>query len=127
MEPAAVTKTASPVEGTYRYESTRAELEKSPLLMDQGELNDENWGTMTLVLGDGKARWDQANKIASSTTSGSYTTKDGRLALAFTAGDNAGETFTVGYRLAGDTLTLSRLAGEIGPTPLVMKPWTRLP
>lgn len=127
MEPAAATRAAGTIEGTYRYESTRTELEKSPLLMDQGEVNDGNWGTMTLVLNDGKARWDQVNRIANSTSSGTYTTKDGRLALAFTAGDLAGNTFTTAYQLVGDTLTLTRLDGAIGPTPLVMKPWTRLP
>ena len=41
--------TATPIDGTWTTSFTKAELASSPLLYDQGEINDDNWGTFTLT------------------------------------------------------------------------------
>ena len=45
--------TATPIDGTWTTSFTRAELASSPLLYDQGEINDDNWGTFTLTFEQG--------------------------------------------------------------------------
>ncbi len=40
----------SPIAGTYKTSFTKEELAASPLLYDTGELNNENWGDLTITL-----------------------------------------------------------------------------
>jgi hypothetical protein len=122
---------ASTLQGTFRMESTLEELEESPLLMDAGEINDGNWGIGTLVFDDSAVSWEVRNDVQEGSTRGTFTTEDDLLTLSFTSGANAGETFVMRYALAGDTLTLTRDPDwqdnqRIVPTPLVLKPWTRV-
>jgi hypothetical protein len=45
---------AAALQGTYRVSLTEKELADSPLLSDQGEINDQNWGQLTLKLSDAR-------------------------------------------------------------------------
>jgi hypothetical protein len=55
---------------------TEKELADSPLLSDQGEINDQNWGQLTLKLSDGRVRYSQSNDRDRFQASGRYETDD---------------------------------------------------
>lgn len=128
--PAASTEQSS-LRGAFRYQSSREELAGSKLLMDGGEINDGNWGLMTMTFDGDAVEWTQQNSVKATQTRGTFTTASDLLVLRFTNGANMGETFTVNYTLDGDTLTLSRVPDGgsknlVGPTPLILKPWERV-
>lgn len=112
------------VEGVYRTSVTRAELEAGPLY-DAGELNDENWGEMTLRLRDGRVSFAQKNPNASSSTSGRYTVEGDRIVLEFDEGVNAGEIFTLRWKLYRDSLAFERVPDDDAPVYYILEPWRR--
>ena len=67
---------AAALQGTYRVSLTEKELADSPLLSDQGEINDQNWGQLTLKLSDGRVRYSQSNDRDRFQASGRYETDD---------------------------------------------------
>jgi TRAP-type C4-dicarboxylate transport system substrate-binding protein len=117
------------LEGTFRTKVTEDELAKSPLLSDEGEVNDENWGELTLRLSDGRARYSQRNNRASYEVSGTYTTDGDVIKLRF---DEIGETWGFRWSLYRGTLKLERdetlgVPPELhAPTPLLVHPWERI-
>ena len=108
-----VTDLASPLMGTYRTSFTKEELAASPLLTDQGEINDENWGDLAITFdADGNVTFTQTNAIASSSTTGTYSATQDHVVLAFTEGANKAETFGARWSLFRDTLTFERTDDE---------------
>ena len=117
----------SSIEGVYRTTVTRQALEQSPLLYDAGEVNDENWGELTLTFDQGRVMFEQENDVTSYSTSGTYEVEGDTVVLDFTEGGNAGETFAVRWSLFRDKLTFTRdeALGTI-PTPYLIEPWNRV-
>jgi len=117
------------LEGTFRTKVTEDELAKSPLLSDPGEVNDENWGEMTLRLSDGQVRITQKNNRTSSEYSGRYSTDGDVIKLQM---DDLGETWGFRWSLYRGTLKLERdetlgVSPELhAPTPLLINPWERI-
>lgn len=122
-------ETAPELEGTYRTSLSENELADSPLLYDEAELNDENWGELTLRLSNGQVRYTQHNDRAEFATSGTYTTRADVLKLHF---DELGETWGYRWSLYRGTLKLERdeslgTPPELhAPTPLLVNPWRRI-
>jgi hypothetical protein len=116
-----------PIDGVYRTTVTLAALKRSPLKYDEGEVNSENWGDLTLTFAQGRVKFEQRNSITSSSTSGTYTIDGDTIVLEFTEGVNAGETFAFRWSLYRDTLTFTR-EEELGvvPTPYLIEPWQRV-
>jgi TRAP-type C4-dicarboxylate transport system substrate-binding protein len=118
------------LEGTFRTKVTEQELTESPLLYDEAEINDENWGEMTLRLADGRVRISQRNNRTSSEVSGTYTT-DGDV-IKFQM-EELGETWGFRWSLYRGKLKLERDEAKLGPaeevaapTPLLINPWERV-
>ena len=114
---------ASELEGTYRTSFSETELAKSRLLLDAGEINDHNWGDLTLRFSGGHFRITQRNARAHGQATGRYTTDGDAVALE---ADN-GETFAFRWSLYRGTLKFERdekLDG--GPTPWLVRPWRRV-
>jgi TRAP-type C4-dicarboxylate transport system substrate-binding protein len=117
------------LEGTFRTTLTEDELANSPLLYDPGEVNDENWGELTLKLSDGRVHYTIENNRDDWEASGTYTTDGDVIKLQL---DEIGETWGFRWSLYRGTLKLER-DEELGvppelhaPTPLLVKPWRRL-
>jgi TRAP-type transport system periplasmic protein len=127
--PADTGDAAPELEGTYRTNLTEKELAESPLLYDEGEVNDENWGELTLRLSNGRVRFTQHNDRAEFATSGTYTTRGDVIKLHF---DALGETWGYRWSLYRGTLKLERdeslgTPPELhAPTPLLVNPWRRI-
>jgi TRAP-type C4-dicarboxylate transport system substrate-binding protein len=119
---AAKPQAASPLRGTYVHSITKQELESSPLLTDPGEINDGNWGDMTLrFAADGTFHLSGHNSEGKGSESGTYRTDGDKLVL--NDAEN-GYTFAFRWSLYRGTLKLRRDETlGVGPTPLVMKPW----
>ncbi len=117
----------SSIDGVYRMSLTRKELARSPLLYESGEVNDENWGDLTLTFDAGRVTFEQENDVTSTSTSGTYELDGDTVVLDFTEGVNAGETFTAHWSLFRDKLEFTRdeTLGSI-PTPYVIEPWDRV-
>jgi TRAP-type C4-dicarboxylate transport system substrate-binding protein len=126
--PAGAPENASELEGTYRTHLTEKELAESPLLTDEFEINDENWGELTLSLSGGRVRYSARNDRASFGVSGRYTTDGDVIKMDF---DEIGETWGFRWSLYRGTLKLKRdetlgVPPELhAPTPLVIKSWER--
>src|SRR6185503_1739195 len=86
---------------------------------DAAEINDENWGEMTLRLSDGRVRVSQRNSRTSSEVSGTYTT-DGDV-IKFDM-EELGETWGFRWSLYRGTLTLKRDEKKLGPADEVAAP-----
>jgi hypothetical protein len=118
---AAPTGAVSPVDGTWQATITRDELASSPLLLDPEEVNADNIGRTRLIFDRGTeaVRKGAADQGAT-----------GRFRIhgnVLTIETPEGERFVVRWRISGNRLTLTRAAElGIGPTPLVLKPWTRV-
>jgi TRAP-type C4-dicarboxylate transport system substrate-binding protein len=116
------------LEGTFRTKLTEDELTKSPLLYDEAEINDENWGELTLRLVDGHVRYTVKNDRAGFEVSGTYTTDGNVIKFQF---DKIGETWGFRWSLYRGTLKLERdetlgSAELAAPTPLLINPWERV-
>ena len=72
----------TPIDGAWEASWTRAELAQAPMLMGPEEVNDENWGTYTLIFDAGVATETMTNP--QQRTSGTFT-----------------------YKIDGDTVTFS--------------------
>ena len=117
---------ATLLDGTWTTSFTKAELIASPLLADQGEINDGNWGDWTLTFGNGRVSYTQRNPAEDSSSSGTFTVKGDLLTMAFDQGANDGETFAYRWSIYKDTLTFRRDdAVGIAPTPFMVKAWTK--
>jgi TRAP-type C4-dicarboxylate transport system substrate-binding protein len=117
------TPATSELEGTYRTSFSETELAKSPLLLDAGEINDHNWGDLTLRFSGGHFRSTQRNARAHGEATGRYTTDRDAIELD----TDTGETFAFRWSLYRGTLKFERdqsLGG--GPTPWLVKPWRRV-
>jgi TRAP-type C4-dicarboxylate transport system substrate-binding protein len=118
----------SPIDGNWTTSFTKEEFVNSPLLYDQGEINDQNWGDIRLTLHGGQVEYVQKNAIDHYTTTGTFEVKDDVVTFRFNTGGNAGETFTMRWSLYKGTLTFERDAAlGIAPTPYLVKPWTKAP
>ena len=117
------------LEGTFRMTLTEDELANSPLLYDYEEVNDENWGELTLELSNGRVHYTIANNRAGWEASGTYTTDGDVLTLHF---DEIGEKWGFRWSLYRGTLKLERdetlgAPPELhAPTPLLAHPWERI-
>jgi extracellular solute-binding protein (family 7) len=117
------------LEGTFETKVSEDELANSPLLYDDSEINDENWGELTLRLADGRVRYSQKNDQASYDVAGTYTTDGDAIKFQF---DEIGETWGFRWSLYRGTLKLERdetlgSADELAaPTPLLINPWERV-
>jgi TRAP-type transport system periplasmic protein len=113
------------LDGTWKTSFTKADLIASPLLMDNGEINDGNWGDFTMTFGHGKFTSTQSNSVEHGTGSGTFTVTGDAVTLHL---DQTGETFAFRWSIFKNTLTFKRdetIGG--GPTPTLVKPWTRVP
>jgi hypothetical protein len=120
--PPAATTTA--IDGLWQASWTRDELENSPLLMGNGEVNDENWGTLSISFDGGTATETISNNNQEHTDDFTYKI-DGDI-VTFQR-DN-GERFVMRWVIKGDQLTLARDDSlGVDPTPYVIKPFTRQP
>jgi Bacterial extracellular solute-binding protein, family 7 len=125
--PATASQQATTLDGVYRTSFTREELAASPLLLDQGEVNEGNWGQFTLTFNHGRVTLAGRNDRGSGSTSGTYTINGKTITLRFAEGVNAGETFAAHWNLYRDVLTFKRdpSLGEL-PTGYLVKPWRRV-
>ena len=120
--PAAAFPARTALDGTWNTTFSKAELAASPLLLDQTEVNDQNWGAQTLTFDLGQYKANQTNRVTSSSQSGRYAVQGDTM---FIYQDN-GEIFAMRWSIYKNTLTLRRdKALGTGPTPLVLKPWIR--
>jgi TRAP-type C4-dicarboxylate transport system substrate-binding protein len=112
------------LDGTWKMTDTRDELASSPFLDDIGSLNDGNWGDFTLTFANGTFSATQTNPIDSSTGSGRFTVDGDTVTMA---GDD-GSTFEFRWSIYKDTLTFKRdpTLPYAAPTPMLVKPWTRV-
>lgn len=118
----------TPLDGKWKTSFTKAELASSPLLMDSGEVNDDNWGNWTFTFDDGRVSYTQSNDLEHDTSSGTFTVSGDSVLLDFTQGGNAGETFAFRWSIYKNTLTFKRDETlGVGPTPMLVKSWTRVP
>jgi TRAP-type C4-dicarboxylate transport system substrate-binding protein len=126
VAPSASTSTGpTPLDGTWKTTFTKADLIASPLLMDNGEINDGNWGDLTVNFSHGRFTATQSNNLEHGTQSGTFTVAGDALYLSI---DQTGEKFAYRWSIYKDTLTFKRdetIGG--GPTPYLVKPWTRVP
>jgi hypothetical protein len=117
------------LQGTFRMTLTEDELASSPLLYDSDEVNDENWGELTLKLSDGRVHYTIENNRAGWEASGTYTTEGDVIKLHF---DEIGEKWGFRWSLYRGTLKLERdeslgAPPELhAPTPLLVHPWERI-
>lgn len=118
---------ATAIDGTWTTSFTLADLQASPLLIDTGELNNENWGDMVLTMANGQITVSQKNALTSTSTAGTFKVDGDAITMHFVEGANAGETFGFHWSLFKNTLTLSRdpALNLPGPTPLLLKAWTK--
>jgi TRAP-type C4-dicarboxylate transport system substrate-binding protein len=118
-------RAAAELEGTFRTSLTEHELaEAAPR-----EVNNQNWGELTLRLDDGSVRYSQRNELDQFEASGTYSTDGDALEMRF---DDYGETWVYRWSLYNGTLKLER-DESLGvpperhtPAPLLIKPWRRV-
>ena len=113
----------SPVDGTWRTTFSKQALARSPLLLDAEEVNNDNWGTLTLTFqGDG---WtlDQRNPDSHGSSWGSFTVAGDVL----TVRNQKGEVFRMRWSTYRNQLVLRRDPTlGVAPTPIVLQPFTRV-
>jgi TRAP-type C4-dicarboxylate transport system substrate-binding protein len=115
----------TPLDGTWRTSFTKAELIASPLLVDNGEINDGNWGDFTMTFDHGRFTSTQSNSFEHGTGSGTFYVTGDAIYMHI---DQTGENFAYRWSIFKNTLTFKRdetIGG--GPTPSLVKPWTRVP
>jgi TRAP-type C4-dicarboxylate transport system substrate-binding protein len=112
------------LDGTWKMTDTRDELASSPFLDDIGSLNDSNWGDFTLTFANGAFSMTQTNPIQSSSGSGTFTVEGDTVTMA----GAGGSTFEFRWSIYKDTLTFKRdpTLPYAAPTPILVKPWTRV-
>lgn len=119
--PEASGKTA--LDGTWQATFTKQELAASPLLIDSSEINDENWGTLTLSFNRGSATFMVTNPAVGT---GKSTATYKVVGDILTVNQDNGETFVMRWNINHDKLSLKRdEALGVGPTPFLVKPFIR--
>jgi hypothetical protein len=114
------------LEGTWKTSFTKDELVASPLLMDAGEVNDGNWGDMTITFANGRVTSTGQNSVTHGSASGTFTVNGDVVTMTFDQGGNQGEVFALRWSIYKNTLTFRRDdAIGVGPTPFLVKAWTR--
>jgi hypothetical protein len=117
----------TPIDGVYRTSFTREDLVASPLLYDAMEINDDNWGDMTMTFDNGRFSATQKNPTKSGSESGYYTVSGDTVVVTIESGGDVGERFAFRWSLYQGTLTFRRDESlGVGPTPWLIKPWTRV-
>jgi TRAP-type C4-dicarboxylate transport system substrate-binding protein len=117
----------TPIDGTYVTHVTYNELVNSPLLYDPGEINDENWGDITVTFESGQFSLSLENPKDSYETSGVYRV-DGDVLTLYDPNaccEGPGQ-FAFQWQLEGDQLTLTRMPDRIGPTTFLINAWTKV-
>ena len=115
------TSSVSAIDGAYVTNFTQEDLAGSPLLYDQSEVNDENWGTWTLTFDKGVVYYWQGNDLKQSGSDGRFSVDGDAVSMKFLRGDNTGETFAFRWTLDGTALKFRRDASiGIGPTPFLV-------
>jgi hypothetical protein len=118
---------ATEIDGTWATSFTKEELMSSPLLyggLNGGEVNDENWGQLTFTFAQGRFVETQKNPVTTSSGDGTFNVQGDTITLKRANG----EQFVMRWKLVGNQLTFSRdTTLGTGPTPFVVKPWTRQP
>jgi len=113
----------SPVDGTWRTTFSKRALATSPLLIDSGEINDDNWGTLSLSFHGDSWTTDVRNPVKSDHDRGTFTIAGDALTMR----NEQGEVFTMRWSTYRNQLVLRRDASlGVGPTPLVLQPFTRV-
>jgi TRAP-type C4-dicarboxylate transport system substrate-binding protein len=125
--PLAAATGPTPIDGTYVTHVSLEDLSSSPLLYDRGEINDENWGDITLTLDSGSFALSLENPSGGYETSGTYTVEGDLLTTWDPNACCPSTVFSWRWRLDGDTLYLTRDPAYEGPTPWIINPWTRVP
>ncbi len=111
------------LDGAWKTSYTKAELMASPFLDDPGTINDGNWGDFTYTFANGRFTATQTNPIESSSGSGTFTVSGDVITFA---ADN-GETFIYRWSIFKNTLAFKRdLSLQDAPTPILVRPWTRV-
>jgi TRAP-type C4-dicarboxylate transport system substrate-binding protein len=116
----------SPVDGVWVTSTTREQLASSPLLYDTGEINDGNWGDIRIQFEDGVMTYDLTNPRETFHSVGTYRVDGDRLSIYDPAACCPPQPFSFGFTIEGDTLTLTRLPGYVGPTPYILDSYTRV-
>jgi TRAP-type C4-dicarboxylate transport system substrate-binding protein len=116
---------ATPIDGVYRATFTLADLQRSPFLMDTGELNDENWGAFILKIDRGRIDLALKNDTVDRTWTGTFSVLGDKVRFELPT-YAPGVHFGFRWALEGSTLTFRRDldVGE-GPTSFLVKPWTK--
>jgi TRAP-type C4-dicarboxylate transport system substrate-binding protein len=112
------------LDGTWKMSDTKDELASSPFLDDMGSLNDSNWGDWTMTFANGVSTYTQTNPIESSSGSATFTVEGDTVTLTGTVV----ATFEYRCSIYKDTLTFKRdpTLPFAAPTPILVKPWTRV-
>ena len=114
------------LDGIWKTSFTTDELAASPLLYDAGEANDGNSGDLTITFANGRVTSTQQNGLTHGSASGTFTVNGDVVTMSFDQGDNQGEVFALRWSIYKNTLTFRRdEAVGIGPTPFLVKAWTR--
>jgi TRAP-type C4-dicarboxylate transport system substrate-binding protein len=118
---------STPIDGTWIASITYEELAGYCCLLDTGEINDQNWGDITITFDAGAFSMDLRNPRDEYHGSGTFEVEGDALVLLDENACCPVEPFGMRWTLEGDTLTLSRSDGKIVPSTYVIKPWIRLP
>jgi hypothetical protein len=117
--PAAASTAPTPIDGVWTASWTFEDLQSSPLLYDSGELNDTNWGQMTLTFHAGQYSLNVTNPKLTTSYHGTFEVDGDTLTIV-----DGTQKFVMHWNLSTDELTLGRdTALGIAPTPLVIRPW----
>ncbi len=123
-------ETRTPIDGTWEFTTTRAELEAAG-----ADLLVENFGSFRWVLDDGKFEMTQKNGASDRWTKGTYVVRDDVVVFTIEdyggeapndASEKTGEVFTYTWSLYRDKLTLGPVDGAVSPEGFASKPWTRV-
>jgi TRAP-type C4-dicarboxylate transport system substrate-binding protein len=116
----------TPIDGTYVTHVGFEELKSSPLLYDAGEINDGNWGDIIVTFDSGEFTASLENPNESGETSGVYRVDGDVLTLFDPNACCPTVPFVYHWHLEGDQLTFTRVPDQLGPTPWLINPWTKV-
>jgi len=120
------------LDGVYRVSTTLTEL----AVIDRGDDIPANYGDWTWVFDRGRFASTQVNSAKAVCTwgYGTFSVQGGELTLTFTDGggnvssgpNEPGESFSYGWSLYRDVVTLAAASGSRSPEPFRVKPWRRV-
>jgi hypothetical protein len=116
----------TPIDGTYVTHVSLEDLSNSPLLYDRGEINDENWGDITITFQEGTFTTTLENPKQLYSSSGTYVVEGDLLTIHDPTMCCPNTPVYYRWRLEDDLLTLSRDPELLGPTTYIINPWTRV-